>query len=479
MSGREGSINRVAKLSAALIILALLYPTSLYSYLLFHSLAEFFSIIVACGIFMVAWNSRRIIENNYFLFLGIAYLFIGSMDLMHTLAYKGMGIFRGYDANLPTQLWIAGRYLESISLLAAPIFIKRKLDANKALGGYLAVAGALLILIFLRAFPDCFVEGTGLTVFKKASEYVISLILLGSLGLLYMNRERFEKSIFLMLSLSIGATIVAELAFTFYVSVYGLSNLVGHYLKIISFYLIYRAIIETGLRKPYSLLFRELKKNEEALKESIEEKDMLMREIHHRVKNNFIVVYTLLKFQARNVKDSESQSLFKESQDRVMSMSLIHEKLYLSKDLGSISCSDYINNLARYLFDSYSVDKDRVSLNVNVSDVPADVDIMIPCGLIVNELISNSLKYAFPEDRSGEITIALNNLSDDGIELAVGDNGVGFPEHLDFRDTKTMGLELVTMLAKQLEGSVELERSNGTEFRIRFKSNLYKKRNTH
>jgi signal transduction histidine kinase len=259
------------------LILSGLYLTSFYSYLLFHSLAEIFSIVVACGIFMISWNSRQFLENNYLLFIGIAYLFVGGLDLLHTLAYKGMGVFRGDSANLPTQLWIAARYMESLSLLVAPLALGRKLKSRFVLIGYSLVFFILLTSIFhWRIFPDCFVEGVGLTPFKKWSEYVICLILAISVVLVIRKKKEFDKVVLQLLVASILLTIGAELAFTFYISVYGISNLLGHFCKILSFYLIYKAIIQTGLTKPYDLLFRNLKQSEEALRA----KEAALRESH-------------------------------------------------------------------------------------------------------------------------------------------------------------------------------------------------------
>jgi PAS domain S-box-containing protein len=249
-----------------------LYLTSLYNYLLFHSLAEIFSIIVACGIFMVAWNSQRFLDNNYLLYIGIAYLFVGGLDLLHTLAYKGMGVFQEYETNLPTQLWISARYMESVSLLIAPLWLGRKFKKNLVLIGYTTATSLLLISIFYwKSFPVCFIEGSGLTPFKKISEYIISFILLASIVLLLKNRNQFDRVVLQWVIWSIIITIVSELAFTFYVDAYGLSNLIGHFLKIVSFYLIYKAIIETGLKKPYDLLFRNLKQSEERFRNIFEE----------------------------------------------------------------------------------------------------------------------------------------------------------------------------------------------------------------
>ena len=255
-----------------LVLLVGMYIVSLNSYLLFHSLVEVFSIIIAGGIFMFAWNSRRIINNNYLLFIGIAYAFIAGIDLIHTLAYKGMGVFQGYDSNLPTQLWIAARYLQSISLLVAPLFLHRNLKIKTVIFGYAIILSLLLGSIFYwDIFPTCYVEGVGLTAFKKTSEYIISLILLTSFGLLLINRQEFSKDVLRWLFLSIVATIGSEIAFTFYVSVFGLSNLLGHFFKIIAFYLVYKAIIETGFVKPYNLLFRNLKQSEKTLQKSNDE----------------------------------------------------------------------------------------------------------------------------------------------------------------------------------------------------------------
>lgn len=246
-----------------------LYLSSLYNYLLFHSLAEIFSIVIAFSIFILVWNLRNTIDNNYLMVLGIAYLFIGFIDTLHTLAYAGMGIFPEFDANLPTQLWIAARYMQSISLLIAYfVSSKKEIKMNSVLLGYVvAVFFLFLSLFYWKNFPSCFVEGTGLTLFKKVSEYIISLILLTSLFLLFKRKEIFNSKVLRWIVISILFTIVSELAFTFYLSVYGLSNLIGHIFKIISFYFIYRAIVVTGLTQPQELLYRKLQESENRFRE--------------------------------------------------------------------------------------------------------------------------------------------------------------------------------------------------------------------
>lgn len=282
---------------AGILVFLGLYLASLYSYLLFHSLAEIFSIVVAYGIFMVAWNSRRFLDNHYFLFIGIAYLFVGGLDLIHTLAYKGMGVFEGYETNLPTQLWIAARYMGSLSLLLAPFFLRRRLKINYVFLGYALVTFLLLMSIFYwNIFPICFIEGVGLTPFKKISEYIISLILLASIALLLKHRREFDRTVLQWVVWSIMASIASELAFTFYTDPYGFFNLVGHFLKILSFYFIYKAIIVMGLTKPYDLLFRNLKQMEEALRKSRDELEIRVQDRTKEVREQSRVLDSFFKY---------------------------------------------------------------------------------------------------------------------------------------------------------------------------------------
>ncbi|MCF8143543.1 MAG: PAS domain-containing protein [Deltaproteobacteria bacterium] len=247
----------------SLVILGGLFIISRYNYLLFHSLAEGFSIVIACAIFVIAWNARSMLQNNYLLFVGIAYLFVGGLDFLHTLAYQGMQVFPGHDANLPTQLWVGARFIESLSLLIALLFIHRRLRTAVAFTAYAAVMVVLLLAVFRwNIFPDCFMEQKGLTAFKKISEYTICVIFLIAGGLLFFTGNAFDRNVRHLLMASALVSIGVELSFTLYTDVYGLFNLVGHFLKIVSFYLIYRAVIVTGIKKPHAVLFRDLQQNE-------------------------------------------------------------------------------------------------------------------------------------------------------------------------------------------------------------------------
>jgi signal transduction histidine kinase len=261
-----------------LVIVTGLYASSLYSYLLFHSLLELFNVLTAFVIFVLAWHTRRIQDNRYLLFIGISCLSSGTLNLAHALAYKGMGIFSGYSADLPTQLWIAFRYVASLSFLMAPFFLRRSFHAGKIHAAYWLITIALLVAIFSGRFPACFIEGSGLTTFKIASEYVIALFFLTALGLVLWKRESFDRTVLRMTIGSLLASAVSELCFTQYVSVFGPANMVGHFFLLASTVCIYRAIVVTGVAEPSSLLFRNLKLSEEALQKARGELELRVRE---------------------------------------------------------------------------------------------------------------------------------------------------------------------------------------------------------
>jgi len=272
----------------------------------------------------------------------------------------------------------------------------------------------------------------------------------------------------------------------------------------------------------------ERKYAEDQIKASLQEKETLLKEIHHRVKNNLQIISSLLRLQSRQLRDQQAIALFKESQNRVQAMALIHEKLYQSSNLAQIDFQEYIKTLVQALFRSYDAHRHGVTFKCNVEPVSLAIDIAIPCGLIINELVSNSLKYAFPETLGGEICISLQSLQhrfsnpgktsppapllqkegsqtppslqgnrSEGEEfgglglnypidvlepqstasvdqgqfiLTISDNGVGLSENFDFRNTSSLGLQLVCRLTKQLEASIELNRSHGTQYKISFRN---------
>lgn len=197
-------------------------------------------------------------------------------------------------------------------------------------------------------------------------------------------------------------------------------------------------------------------------------KQLLLKEIYHRVKNNLQIVISLLNLQSQKTKDKKVIEIFKDSQNRIKSMALIHEKLYKSKDLAGINMKEYIHDLVNNLFRSYGVSTDTVKLKMDIDDIIMNLDMANPCGLIVTELVSNSLKHAFPARQKGELSIDLHLDNKGTFILIVRDNGIGFTKDIDFRKTETLGMQLVTSLVNQINGTIELDRSKGTDFKISF-----------
>jgi two-component sensor histidine kinase len=208
---------------------------------------------------------------------------------------------------------------------------------------------------------------------------------------------------------------------------------------------------------------------ESAVRASLNEKEILLKEIHHRVKNNLQVISGLLNLQAHHITDETGKDIFKDSQNRVITMALIHEELYQTKDLAKVDFSKYIDVLARNLLGSYGVKEDQVRLETDVESVDLVVDTAIPCGLILNELISNSLKHAFPDGRKGTIQISFKAMGDDFYEITVADDGDGPPEGTNVLESSSLGLQLVTMLIEQLHGKLQVETVGGLTFRFSFK----------
>ena len=211
---------------------------------------------------------------------------------------------------------------------------------------------------------------------------------------------------------------------------------------------------------------RERRQAEDVIKRSLEEKEVMLKEIHHRVKNNMQVISSLLSLQAKGVADSTVKAMLEESRNRVSSMSLVHEKLYQSKDLAYIDFKDYLQSLVAGIANTYK--RHDVVISVDMEPVALDVNVGIPCGLIVNELVSNSLKHAFPDGRKGTISLGINKNSEGNYVLFVADNGIGLPGEVDFRNTSTLGLQLVKVLTGQIHGTIELSREEGTRFSITF-----------
>jgi PAS domain S-box-containing protein len=247
------------------------------------------------------------------------------------------------------------------------------------------------------------------------------------------------------------------------------------FLQGIAFDITERKSAEEALRKAHDELDElvqqrtsELAAANHELQRALTEKESLLKEIHHRVKNNLQVISSLLNLQSATIKDSQTLQAIRESQNRVKSMALIHEKLYKSRDLARIEMGNYVRDLIAYLFRSYGIKASGVTLQVEIENVSLSLDAAIPCGLIVTELVSNCLKHAFPEHRQGQIAVSLKAGESGSWTMIVRDNGVGFPVDYDPANSESLGLQLVSALTDQLAGSLKVERDGGTSFEIQF-----------
>jgi PAS domain S-box-containing protein len=223
--------------------------------------------------------------------------------------------------------------------------------------------------------------------------------------------------------------------------------------------------------KQLQLEILERKKMEERIRASLEERGVLLREIHHRVGNNLQVIYGLLDMHSDAAGDKEHAGIFKGCQDRIMSMSLVHKTLFKSRDLAHIDFRDYINKLVDRLFNNYGVDTERIAMTIHAGGISVGLETAIPLGLIITELVTNSIKHAFPDSNKGEIKIEIHSSGDNENEIIISDNGIGLPEDIDFRKAETLGFKTISAFEKSIAlGEYKLNRANGTEFRIKFRN---------
>ncbi len=494
MRGLAGSrVALEALLSSCAIALGLSTLLAITrNYLLFHTLVEVFSVVVAWSVFGIFWNARRLLNTGFYLFIGIGYLFVGLVDLLHTLAYQGMGVFAVSGANLATQYWIAGRFLQSTALLIAPMFLRRRLEPFRVMACYAVVTAVLVAMIGeWGVFPVCFDEATGLTPFKIWSEYAVSGILLAALGLLCLRRRELDRRVFVLLAVSIAATIAAELVFTLYDSPFGWANFGGHLLRLFAFYLTYKAFVEVGLTQPFSLLLREVKRDEEALRTIDRRKDDFLTMLAHEMRNWLAPVRSAVDLLGRRELD-EAQT--REAAD-VIRRQLEHITR-LVDDLGDVSrIARGKLELKRRRMDLAAVvgqaidasrpwiDRRRHRLEVEMDHEPVyvegDADRLTQ---VFTNLLNNAAKYTEP---GGRITVRLRR-EDDQAVVRVEDNGMGLaPEARasifspfvqagkssgESQGGMGVGLALVKSLVNMHRGTVEAASAGpgrGSQFEVR------------
>ena len=643
-----------------IVVSSLFYLISLKDYLLFYTVVELSSVYIAYAIFFAAWESINV-ENKYAVIIGAGFFFIGSLDFLHTLAFNGINMLPDLNTNITDHFWNIARYLQGISFFIAPVMfllgskniVKTDKDGFKessfawnvfSIYAFFTLA-CVLFIYSLKNSQSQYFEVLEIGIFELISKYLISFVLLCSLFLLYINRKRFNENVFRLLVLAISLTIIWEGLSSIYTNADLNLDLIIYILKLLSFYLIYKAISNTRYSAQYNLFLKEerdienplsrkvddfgdmcshiyrmsgiakhLTKNKksEELRESeafnsfmqnlqgiefqfhenytfifihgpvekitgykkeeilsgkvnwidivkpedrfvifekrkklrfnpdlileseyrISRKDggekwvreilqkipeksgysgkfqgliyditackiseealeridkIRVKEVHHRIKNNLQVVSALLSLQAEKFEDEEVIEAFRESQNRVSSISKIHEELHEGENLDTLDFTKYLQKLTSDLFASYKVRNDNISLKLDLEKVDIGMEIAIPLGIIVNEIISNSLKYAFSEKTDGEISLTfckiesfikkygssysgeeIVNEEDFCYILTVKDYGKGLPDDIDFKNAKTLGLQLINVLVEQIGGFIQLKRNKGTEYIIMF-----------
>ena len=505
------SARVIAIIIIAIASLAGLYYLSVLNYLLFHVFAEIFGIVTAIAIFAIVWSTRRLVDNSYFKMIGVALLFVAILALLHTLAYKGMGVFPTSGSNLATQLWIATRYLLSFSFLLPLLLIHRKVKSSVLFAGYSIVTALILFSIYFGLFPQAYNDITEtLTPFKVASEFAISAIILLSIVILNKKRREFSEPIFKMLLIAMALAIASEMAFTLYTDVHGIANVAGHLLSIVSFYFIYAALVETSLTKPFDLLFR----NQKQLQEKLEEKAKEVEEYASQMEK-------LANERARQLKDAERLSAIGATAGMVghdirNPLQAITGELYLEKLevdslpdgeakrnlLESICNIDenivYMNKIVADLQDfarPLNPKKEQVQAKKAITDALAMVSVPenIKVAVVANEqtkltvdstmirrilvnLIQNGVQ-AMPS--GGELTIKVTSKQNQ-ITIDVQDTGDGIPKEVQDKlftpltTTKAkgqgFGLPVVKRMTEVMGGKItfESEAGKGTKFTLLF-----------
>ena len=485
MNGDSVLMRHRGTIGLGSLLLIALYLTSLYSYLLFHTVVELFTIVVAGGIFVLAWNTRAYLNNNYLLFIAIAYVFVAILDLFHTLAYQGMGVFPGATADLATQLWIAGRYLQAFSWLLAPLFLARKFRPALQLAAYTAVTVLLLLSIFhWPIFPATYVDGAGLTDFKKISEFLISLMFLGAIGLLIHSRREFDPGVERLVLLSLLFTISSEIAFTSYVSVYGPANLIGHLLRWVAYYLLYKAIIETGLVKPYSIMLRDLKRTDDVLRDHAkdlqarnDELDSYAHTVAHDLKNPLAVLVAAVDVirEVHNLSPRERREYLDQIKVTAFEMNGIVDNLLLLSEvrksqvpLGPVPMGQVADRVKRRLSSLTAKYGGHVTC---AESWPTAVGYAPWIEEVWANYISNALKYGGASPR---IELGFDAAPHGMIRFWTRDHGPGISPDaagtlfVPFRQLSSkgkgghgLGLSIVLRLVEKLGGQVGVEQADG------------------
>lgn len=414
------------------IAVAALYALSQYSYLLFHSLAEIFSVVIAAGVFVVAWNTRRFNPESPLIYIGTGYLCVALIDVLHTISYQGMGVFPP-DRFYANQLWITARFIEASTLLVfLGLIKKRNRTADRLIPVILSIltAAAVFTILVVPIFPVCFVAGHGQTAFKIIGEYAICAELLAAFLLFRRDESVYEPSVVRLMKVSILLTVAEELLFTTYTDNFGVTNVLGHLFKIASFYLMYKAVIETSLRKPYDTTFRQLVRHEQALENANRMKDRLLSIIGHDLRNPVGGIAEMSRL-ILNDETVLNQLSVHEVMDHIyrsasQSLDLLNNLLYwarsqnetLKMEVEEFALSDITTSTVE-LFDTAIQNKSlSVDIKVDGDRICADRNMVTT---VLRNLFSNAVKFTH---KGGSVAVR-EYRSGDSIVVEVADSGVG------------------------------------------------------
>jgi signal transduction histidine kinase len=480
---RAITLRQTGKAAAIWVaIIAGLYLTWASNYLLFHSLVEIFTILVAAAIFMLLWNSRSVLENNYLLFLGIGLVYVAFIDMLHTLAYTGMGVFSiTSNPNLTYQLWIAGRFLEGVSLLIAPFLLKRKYNVYTALAAYGGATSILLVSIFVwRNFPSAYLEG--LTPFRRESEIIIILIMLASMAALRWQRRAFAADVWRMLEAAILALSFGELSIELNTDSGSLFSFIGHVSRVVAYYLLYKAVIECGFDRPYRMLYLSIKHSEETLQAQSkeltvrnEELDAFAHTVAHDLQNPLTTIALASQVALRpDMTDGDRNELLQEIAETSHAMSSIIEELILLAETSSEKAPLETLDMSEIV----SVVQQRLARQIKESQAKVRVQKTWPEATgyapwveeVWANYLGNALKYG---GKPPVIELGAETQGDGQVRYWVRDHGPGLSDeeqaHLfqPFTRLRTvkgghgLGLSIVRRVVEKLGGQVGVKSQPG------------------
>lgn len=410
-----------------LVLIAALLLAYRYSYLFFHTTVEILTFAITTSLFMLMWNTRRIVQNQFFILLSIAYLFVGIINFFHTLSYRGLPIFSAYSETLSSQLWIAERFLLAVSFPFTLLFLNRRFHRGAVLMGYAVITALLLASIFIwKIMPVTYVQGRGLTLFKLDTEYVIIGVFVIGTVLLCLKRHLMDPSTFRFLAASMVLNIIAELMFTVYTDVYAFITVLAHILVFFSYYMTYRAIIEIGLNEPYRLMFREIQ-------ELNQRKDELLNVTSHELKNPFtsIMLYSelLQKELGRGKHNENIARMLSRIQGQTRRINQIIGDL---SDVAKISTGHMEMNMTETdpaalvsdAVEEFRLMYPRRTFTLKTAKLPPAKMDRERIFQVVENLIGNAVKYS-PENTPITIRLAKKGAN---LTFSVKDRGVGIPK---------------------------------------------------